>query len=539
MCRTNRAQAGGIPTHSAMASSRFMRNSPRTASPLDVATTGSSTPERNIAVQHALGNAPDGWVEPPLRAPAPSFEDHKGLERHGVLEHMAPLGAMPNQKVKQRVKQNEPSRRSQLGKYAEAAAGTNEPATIPEAPVRSRRSESRKVEDRANRVHAVKDKDDDQDYTPKVPVAKPTAAKTPSLRKTTVATPPSSRTTAGQERLRLVVDSAVERSRELGNELLGLAIRRLFEESLQNRTMAELLDAVLSQNLTHRQITDFQAYIKIARKQIKAEDNKSIRSSNMALGSSSKSTSKSPSKSVGPSVARPTESAEVSTSIASHSSPIVNGRASETNGASNEHRPKRLKRSKSVSSTSSLSSLSSTDPAIEIDQNNTKATTGLSSSTMVRTRGTRTSNGPKLHTFSIGTNRAAAQRPAVPVVQPSSLLLNDEELAAKRRKLQKTFDDVTVDESNIRTVVTATDPAEAQPSQAAPLSGLTSHSSRTGRASRRDDYEDLRSSASSTQGDFLVPPPPGAQRISRGVTPTQQAAGAKKEVRKGARIKNS
>ena len=520
-----------------MASSRFMRNSPRTASPLDVAMTGSSTPERNIPVQQEVENTSDGWTEPPLRAPAPSFEDHKGLERHGVLEHMAPLGAMPNQKVKQRVKQNDTSRRSQLGKYAEAAASTKEPATVPELPVRSRRSESRKIEDRSTRTHATRDKDDDQDYTPKAPVVKPTTAKT-LLSRNSVATPPSSRTTAGQERLRLVVDSAVERSRELGNELLGLAVRRLFEESLQNRTLAELLDAVLSQKPTPRQATDFQAYIKVARKQIKAENNRSSRSSNVRLGSSSKSTSKSPSKSVGPSVARPTESAEVGTTIAFHSSPLFNGRASETNGVHDEHRTKRLKRSKSVSSTSSLSSLSSTDPAIEIDQNNTNTTTGLSSSTMVR-RGPRTSNGPKLHTFATGTGRAASRRSAAPATQPSDVLLTDPEMSAKRRKLQKTFDDVTVEESNLRTVVTATEAAGAQPNQAAPLSVLTSHSFRSGRTGRRDDNDDLRSSASSTQGDFLVPPPPGAQRVSRGATPNQQAGGPKKEIRKGARIKNS
>ena len=499
--------------------------------------TGSSTPERNVAVQQEPGNSSYGWTEPPLRTPAPSFEDHKGLERHGVLEHMAPLGAMPNQKAKQRVKQNESSRRSQLGKYAEAATSTKESATVPDLPVRSRRSESRKVEDRTTRIHATRDKDDDQDYMPKPATTKPTTAKTPSSRNS-VAPPPSSRTTAGQERLRLVVDSAVKRSRELGNELLGLAVRRLFEESLQNRTLAELLDAVLSQKPSNRQATDFQAYIKIARKQIKAENNRSRRSSNVGLGSSSKSTSKSPSKSVGPSVARPTESAEVSTSIASHSSPLFNGRASETNGVHDGHRTKRLKRSKSVSSTSSLSSLSSTDPAIEIDQNHTNTTTGLSSSTMAR-RGTRTSNGPKLHTFATGTGRAASRPSAAPVTQPSEELLTDQELSAKRRKLQKRFDDVTVEESNLRTVVTATEEVGHQPNQAAPLSALTSHSFRSGRAGRRDDYDDLRSSASSTQGEFLVPPPLGAQRLSRGATPNQQASGPKKEIRKGARIKNS
>ncbi|KAL9112614.1 MAG: hypothetical protein Q9227_003185 [Pyrenula ochraceoflavens] len=55
----------------------------------------------------------DVWEEPPPRPPAASYEDVPGLERHGVLEHMAPLGTVPNQKILQRLKifSNRPSHR--------------------------------------------------------------------------------------------------------------------------------------------------------------------------------------------------------------------------------------------------------------------------------------------------------------------------------------------------------------------------------------------------------------------------------------------
>ena len=46
----------------------------------------------------------DSWVEPPLRAPAPSFEDSRGLERMGVLENMHPLGTAPSQRLLQKLK---------------------------------------------------------------------------------------------------------------------------------------------------------------------------------------------------------------------------------------------------------------------------------------------------------------------------------------------------------------------------------------------------------------------------------------------------
>jgi len=44
------------------------------------------------------------WAEPALKEPVPSFMDHRGLERVGVLEGMMPLGTMPSAKVKARAK---------------------------------------------------------------------------------------------------------------------------------------------------------------------------------------------------------------------------------------------------------------------------------------------------------------------------------------------------------------------------------------------------------------------------------------------------
>lgn len=39
------------------------------------------------------------WVEPAPRHAVPSFEDTRGIERGGVLEHMQPLGVAPNQRL--------------------------------------------------------------------------------------------------------------------------------------------------------------------------------------------------------------------------------------------------------------------------------------------------------------------------------------------------------------------------------------------------------------------------------------------------------
>lgn len=45
-----------------------------------------------------------GWQEPPLRQPQPSYMDHRGLERQGVLDGMYALGTKPNSKIRQRAR---------------------------------------------------------------------------------------------------------------------------------------------------------------------------------------------------------------------------------------------------------------------------------------------------------------------------------------------------------------------------------------------------------------------------------------------------
>lgn len=525
-----------IPASSAMASSRFMRNSPRTASPMDVSTKGPSISEDDGAVQKETSNSFNVWKEPPLRPPAPSFEDYKGLERAGVLEHMAPLGTMPSQKVKQRVKASEPSRWGTLARQAEASAtGSKEPSVAAEIPTRMR-SESRKAEERPKKNISYRERDEDQDYNPRVTTTKPVVVKSGSSR-SSVAPTPSSKTAAGQDRLRQVVESAVERSRELGNELLGLAVRRLFEDSLSNRTLAELLDAVLSQKPTQRQAADFQAYIKIARKQIKAETSNPRQSSAKAICSSLGSASKSPSKSVdrsaaptmAPTIATPTPNKMEANQPprSSHSSSLQpNGNISNVNGAHEDRPAKRIKRSDSVSSTSSLSSLSSIDPAIDLDQGQESSSPAMPAAT----RGHASNGkGPVLGKFNASGSHS--KRTPAPVAQSANPLHSDDELAAKKRKLHKSFDAVQVRESNVRTMVKSEEAGAAQPLLSVDTEAVAGSGS-------KDDHDDPRSSVSSTH-ELLVPPPPGAQRPSRGSTPNHHAAGPKREMRKGARIKNS
>lgn len=44
------------------------------------------------------------WKEPRITSPRPSFQDHRGLERQGVLTNMMPLGVFPSNKFRARTK---------------------------------------------------------------------------------------------------------------------------------------------------------------------------------------------------------------------------------------------------------------------------------------------------------------------------------------------------------------------------------------------------------------------------------------------------
>lgn len=541
-----------------MASTRPMRKSSRMSSPLDVSVKkGITTPIEQAKVDREtwLGT----WIEPPLRNPAPSFEDYKGLERHGVLEHMAPLGSLPTQKVKLRVKAEPPKRVLQVKNGHSTAAKEKTPETIPT--VIAQPPQSRKAEDKPPKPLPPREIEDDEDYTPQGLTKAATPTRPVSAKGTQAPTSlhgtPNSRTAAGRARLETVVNSAVARSYEIGNPVLGLAVKKLFDESLGNRTLADLLDAVLSQNPTPRQASDFQAYIKVARKQIKAQNagrdsTTTRRSSEVGINVSSNSASKSPSKSIrlGGAAGENRISKEAtpshpqkpnSNSDSVSKNKIPNSKIQEIVGMETRG----AKRSRSSSDTSSLSSLSSIDqtfaPSMETDHANT-AETHATPQPMTASK-VQPSLGPKLHTFSttkVTNNNTSLKRTSTAAGLGDKD--GEESLATKRAKLQKTFEDYTVHESSIRVGPAVKEPTPAlAASKPSPSSSVHTHQTRlrNGAGKRpRDENDDLESLSSSAHGDLLVPPPPGAQTRSRSGTPRDHL-GRPSKIRKTARVKMS
>ncbi|TGZ79988.1 hypothetical protein EX30DRAFT_396580 [Ascodesmis nigricans] len=76
---------------------------------------------------------------------------------------------------------------------------------------------------------------------------------------------PSSKTPQGRQRLTMVVEAAINRALTVGNTDLGMAVRKLYEESKSDESLADLLDCVLAQKANPDQIARFQNYVRTAR----------------------------------------------------------------------------------------------------------------------------------------------------------------------------------------------------------------------------------------------------------------------------------
>ncbi|KZF21478.1 hypothetical protein L228DRAFT_239453 [Xylona heveae TC161] len=544
-----------------MASTRPTRKSSRMSSPFTTSQKDASLSAANKPKEEKKTFL-DKWVEPPLRQPAPSFEDYKGLERHGVLEHMAPLGALPSAKVKARVKIEGP-RRAIRGKKRETAAA-KERAETPDssASANTRRSESRKIEEKPSATSLLQEEAAERSFPPSPSpgsgVKAVTAAKT-SIASTSEVKAPDSRTPAGRAKLELIVQAAVRRASELGNPALGLAIKQLHTESLQRRDLADLLDAVLSQRSTPRQTGEFQAYITQARKQIKSQNstlNGGRRLSVPAEAHSTTKSSKSPSKgsrsavttatgnNVSPLEATGPNQSDKPKSNQKES--VSSGKRRQANGmASQENIP--LTRSKSASSSSSLSSMTSMDheftASMDAEPGNAQVAETYASSPPMNNDEPHSATGPKLDLFSTSnpptSNSLKRSSAAAGLTQPDS----DDTLMTKRKRMSRAFDDYKVTESNVR-VETKPQQENSQevtpttkPSNA-PTVKQTLRLRNSTRKSARHEPEQPQSPSSSVTGGPRSPAPALIGSASRASTPILGGRPLKKN-KKGARIKMS
>lgn len=258
---------------------------------------GTTTPrgqDREKSKSKSMNGTLDGWVEPSLAA-KPSFEDHGGAP-YGVLEHMQPLGEAPSTRVRARVK-GDGARKSMLGRSG-AGAGPDAQET-PEGTPGPQSSSQATFEPLPPLPPIALDDEDDDDYAPgkkskkkeKAVKGRATKRQSESVGPLAVEAPPSGKGKGKgrgkkaekppkpevintnriyyPEKLRGVVEEARRRATEAGKETLADAVQEIYLQSLNSARLTQLLEAILCVNATPEQTSEFQVYVKEAKKKLR------------------------------------------------------------------------------------------------------------------------------------------------------------------------------------------------------------------------------------------------------------------------------
>ena len=426
----------------------------------------------------------DIWHEPPILN-RPSFEDH-GFERLGVLSTMATLGSRPTAKYKAKIR-NDGERRLTLSNnliLSETEDHTEPFERTPPLPDMGKSAPSSE-DSTAVRDSMVKAEKDDGDVE-RIKASKqssrpstndvriPTKAESKPLPSRVF---PTSRTPTGRQRLEAVVEAAVHKSREVGNPGIGLAIKQIFVESLHNKRLSELLDAILAQKTTQEQTKEFQSYVKKARKALKARKIETAgREKQSIVGKGVEKLPKQAEASRA-NLAPTSEPAKPNLFLQRESSPSrssrrlrpLNKNSPDMNGLANDPKAFELtndmnerlipRRSASTSSLSSLTSIGSTEERLNnatgvasAGSLNVEAAKGSGTKQPIATRKVMLSLGNvKANKFS--TKHANPNYPHKKLsIEADGLKSDDRTLDERRQKFQETqkYTDYHVEESNIR-----------------------------------------------------------------------------------------
>lgn len=469
---------------------------------------------------------------------------------------MAPLGHLPGQKLRAKIKYHEAGPRGRTApvkngdsKILTEEVNTPEPAQPAPSP---RRSEPRRQEV-LSKPPLLQGEEEDCDYEPHGPTGNvATRPITPVAVKPAINGTPASRpSTEERDKMKEVVIKAAKRANDTGNPLLGHAIQQLYEESFHSQKVADLLAAVLAQKQTPEQTTEFQLYIKAAKKAIK--HGKGDIAKPMA---SSNSISQSPHKVGRPSATRPSRALNDTgaTELNHLPSPTIHKSTSKpqvdhsmvSNGSpSKDERPaKRLKRAGSDENSSDLSSVDSQIEDLTQEDVSTSNPSNFDNHLPPQRAfqtGAKPNVVPRLGSFKRKKHLGSHRQSVADLGQHPAEAVADDEYVAKRRNLleQQSFGDYHSTESNVRPVRRELRPAQTiTPIHTPPHKTQQPQSRlRNGtlqRNKRYDDDDDDLSSPPSSPGDPLIPPPTGA---SRGDTPNQFRRHLKPV--KKAKVKNS
>lgn len=509
-----------------------LRHSPRTVSPVNATSHQPNvasiiTPFASRRRQSVMSGTP---VLPASNSPisATSEESRNSGRPTGMRGGMSQFRAQPvYSKQKLRVKQYDPTKKSYIARSDDE---TEKQEGFTNVEINGQNEHMERVQQRASgqQITGLNAVDDVRDAIQHLNgTISPTSPRISSESQIAEVFTP--------ERLAGVISYSITKCREKRMTTLGLAIKRLWQESHEDSRLSHILGSVLSQTATEEEKAELQDRVTINKKRAKAEitEHKAkITTSNSATTSNSSATPsqmdspprediesevKSPPRRTRASARKSkSESLPVEEGESKKQTPSTNGKRSRTQiSTAEESTAKRQKRSDSVSSSSSLSSAPS-DVDQDADLSDAQKATRSSSKKMIALQigkqDSKSKGPPKKVPGSLEAPRINGKIINT-LDEPSSIMRKQ-----KKQEFTKVFDHVKVNGSHIRTSLRPVAPILGSDNASANISV-----SSTGSRGKKKDFDDLESIASSAQDDLLIPPPPEARRSSRSRQATPNA----------------
>ena len=215
----------------------------------------------------------DGWIEPVVRTAVPSFEDTKGLERVGVLENMQPLGVPPSHRLLQKLKLTfvRPSPRATPAQTEEVitpAAETEkmdlaspmEPEILSDFPSDPPRPSDTIVISSPPRGRPSRREVAEM---PQVSHVSPSGVKLVFAANSHASPKPASiQEHLRQDRINGLLDHALQEAQDKGTPNLVPGLEKLREDAQTIPELYNVLEAVIQQSPTGKQLRTFKRYIK-------------------------------------------------------------------------------------------------------------------------------------------------------------------------------------------------------------------------------------------------------------------------------------
>lgn len=238
------------------------------------------------------------WSEPPLKALAPSFKEypHLNIERHGVLQEMAPLGTMPSSKLKKAARQGTPRPVVTI-----VQDDTLKPTVEVTEVMRELMTPDPAMEERKT---PEPDNIEEQEYNPQTPQAQTSPIRRKSFSQSShrgqssqgqlspsmsMSASPSKAVDSSVQRIDKVVNAAICQALQQGRYPTAYALRSLYDEFTGVTRIQNLFELVFYNAATEEQLSEFKRLMTFRKKEGKKDD-KAIKFFKDCQGSSTPAT---------------------------------------------------------------------------------------------------------------------------------------------------------------------------------------------------------------------------------------------------------